>query len=187
MTNEATVAFGPSDERLRLRASPAHARGEVEESGPRARLACGQPVVVAARVVNEPAQARRIETARHQPFVHRDAVERRRFRIVRAVRDGNRERSSSLRVAPARPTVNLRVEDLELSSVVAALARVQVESLVPATAIKNSLFGVAADELLRDYRLTLRVESFEHAHLVQKCDERAVLLQRRGQVVCAPR
>src|SRR5437763_6179055 len=187
MTDETTVAFGPSNERLRLRARSSHARGEVEESGPRARWACGQPVVVAARVVNEPAQTRRVETARIQPLVHRDAVERDRFGVVRAVRDGDSERASSLRVAPARPTVNLRVEDLKLARVLRRLARVPVEALVPATAIKNSLFGVAADELLCDYRLTLVIESFEHAHLVEQCDERAVLLQRRGQVVCAPR
>src|SRR5437588_850186 len=187
MTDETTVAFGPSDERLRLSARSSHARGEVEESGPRARLACGQPVVVAARVVNEPAQTRRVQTARIQPLVHRDAVERDRFGVVRAVGDWDSERPSSLRVAPARPTVNLRVEVLELARVLGGLARVQVEALVPATAIKNSLFGVAADELLGDYRLALVIKTFEHAHLVQERDERAVLLQRRGQVVCAPR
>src|SRR5204863_4277528 len=109
VSDEAAVAFGPGDERLRLSAGPAHARGEVEESGPGARLARGQPVVVAARVVNEPAQTRRVEAARPQPLVHRDAVERDRFGVVRAVRDGDGERAPSLRVAPARPTVNLRV------------------------------------------------------------------------------
>src|SRR5205085_1224909 len=186
VSDESPVAFGPGDERLRLRAGPAHARGEVEESGPRARLLRPQPVVVAARVVNEPAQARRSEAARVHPLGHREAVERRRLRVVRAVSDGDREGAPARGVAPAGPSVNLRVEGPELARVLFRLARAQVEALVPAPSVEDPLFGVAADELLGDDRLAFGVRAFEHAQLVEQTDERAILLERRGQVVCAP-
>jgi hypothetical protein len=163
VSDEVAVAFGPGDERLRLRAGPTHARGEVEESGPRARLLHPQPVVVAAGVIDEPAQTRRREAARVHPLGHRDAVERQNFRVVRATRDGDGEGASSFRVAPAGPTVNLRVEGLKLARVRLGLARAQVQTFVPAATVEDSLFGVAADELLGDYRLAFSVEPFEHA------------------------
>ena len=118
MSDEAAVAFGPSDERLRLRARPLHARGEVEEAGPRVRLLYAQRVVVAARVINQPAQTRRREAARVHPLGHRDAVERRDLSVVRTVGDGDCEGATASRVAPASPTVNLGVEELKLSRVV---------------------------------------------------------------------
>src|ERR1700755_1585213 len=117
MTYESAVAFGPSDERLRLRSRPLHPRGEVEESGPSARLLDRQPVVVAAAVVNEPAQALRVKPLRAHPLRHRDAVNPRRFRVIRRVRDGNRKRTPPARVAPSGPRVHLFVEELKLARV----------------------------------------------------------------------
>jgi len=64
MRDEPPVSFRPRDKRLRLVARRAHPRSEVEEAGPRARLFDGQSVIVAARIINEPAQARRVEAAR---------------------------------------------------------------------------------------------------------------------------
>jgi hypothetical protein len=76
---------------------------------------------------------------------------------------------------------------LELARVLGVGPGVEVEALVPAAAVEDPLLRVAAEELLGDDGLAPLVRAFDDAHLFEQGDERAVLPERRGQVVRAPR
>ena len=151
--DERAVAVGPRDDRLRLGARARLARREVEQAGPRARLRGGQRVVVAARVVAQPAQPRRRQLALVEPRRERDADRARvTSGIVAAQRARDRERAPALPVAPRRPAIDLGVERGELRAIVGARAGLEVEAVPPAAEVPDALLGLAAAQRLVDDR-----------------------------------
>src|SRR5947209_1731983 len=69
-----------------------------------------------------------------------------------------------------------------------AYPRTEIEqTVIPAPAIENALFGVATKKLFGDYWLAVRSLSVEDSHLTQKRNQGRIVARRRRYVVGAPR
>src|SRR6185369_15820110 len=184
--DQASIALGPRDQRLRFNSGLLHSRTEIKETSPCARLIEHHSVIVATRIINPPAQPRTHETTLVHPFANGYAIESRDFSVVGTSRHRKRKRAAALTVAPCNPPVNLGVELLKLLFVAVTRTGVKVKPFVPATFVKDAFFRIATKELLGNHGLAVFVFSFDDAHLGKKRDERRVLFHRRGNVVRAP-
>ena len=166
---------------------PELARREVPDARPRGDVLGRRAVVIPARVVHHPLQARRAEALGLHPLRHAQLVERRPLRVVARQRRRHRERLAPLRV-PRRPErVHPRLEALRLRQVLRARARSQVQALVPLALVEEPLVRLADEQLLREGGQPLRIRPRDGAHLPQQPQHRPLLAQRRRQVVRAPR
>src|SRR5687768_4395802 len=127
MFDDPAVAVGPGEKVGRLFARIAHARSEIKEAGPRARLRRRQPIVVSTRVVDPPQEARAREALLLEPLAHRDAIERREVGIAGAFMEREVEGAPPFAVAPRDPPVDLAAKTRELGQVFGAGPRPQVK------------------------------------------------------------
>ena len=105
-------------------------------SGPRRRVAGASAVVVAAPVVDEPAQPGRVETFLGQPLGHRDRIERRGGDLV-AHRHG--ERASCCKLGHAR------FESRHVVAVARGRPDLRLEAGLPASVKKQPLLWSVAE------------------------------------------
>jgi len=148
VTYQTPIALGPREERRRLGAARRHARGEVKEHRPRARVLGRCTVVVATGVVDVPAEARARVTAASHVRRRGDPVELGERRVGGAATHRHGERATAPRVATLDPFVDVATEACELGEIDGARAVRRGETLTPRSVDEEPLLGIADERRL---------------------------------------